>query len=458
MSRYGEKEVNKRLFMVDRFRKIIGTLGKEIDEEEMNDDRHEIQPTLVGLIKTRGGDYLGRDKMANSKRHDYIGLRALKKYLPDDWEETMRKDASKGKRYHEMKSSLNEILGEDVSFEEYLNAWEIDVPRDYAFSLAEVFGPPDLVNEACAVWYDIAGFKRVKVKDELIDHDFPAPHKDYVYSTIEIDVPTDLYDDLGSVSGSIIIDGLKKEVTARCGDIAANAATLGFVEDVVAGRAEPTKEEYSRRINNAIVPDWFQDKMGELEEAGLPYDHPKKKRTILKDPPIGVSGEIKMKKIKSELKNILGESKRRPTHQEAVKLVDLILDEMCGKDHDKKEKVSEIENDIDHVPELDPEEHLKDIKKDIAEMFRRVDNLIKIYEEKGEEYKGKKYATDQEGYREYFRDMMKRHGIKSIKDLDRKEKAVFFKKVERGWQSEPGPEPRGPERNVEDPLEKKRGN
>jgi len=78
-----------------------------------------------------------------------------------------------------------------------------------------------------------------------------------------------------------------------------------------------------------------------------------------------------------------------------------------------------------------------------------------LYEQ--EEYKGKEYSTDKEGYQKYFKDMMKREGIKSLNDLSRKEKAVFFKKVERGWQSEKNGEKDSSTQNVEDPAEKKRG-
>ena len=55
-------------------------------------------------------------------------------------------------------------------------------------------------------------------------------------------------DELAKCSGSILIDHLKNEVGARCGSLTANAVTLNFVLDVVAGRTEPTKDEYEGRI------------------------------------------------------------------------------------------------------------------------------------------------------------------------------------------------------------------
>ncbi len=54
--------------------------------------------------------------------------------------------------------------------------------------------------------------------------------------------------DFAGVTGSIIIDGLKGEVTARFGDLVANDVTLNFVIDCINGNAIPSKEEYAKRI------------------------------------------------------------------------------------------------------------------------------------------------------------------------------------------------------------------
>jgi len=70
-------------------RKAIATLGGE--EEDLNARRHNIQPTLLGLISTYGGDYRGRDKQANTKRDMRSGIEILKKYLPKNWKELLKK-------------------------------------------------------------------------------------------------------------------------------------------------------------------------------------------------------------------------------------------------------------------------------------------------------------------------------------------------------------------------------
>ena len=61
-------------------------------------------------------------------------------------------------------------------------------------------------------------------------------------------IDPDLVGKFAGVTGSIIVDGLKGEVTARCGDTVANDVTLNFVLDCINGKTEPSKEEYGNRI------------------------------------------------------------------------------------------------------------------------------------------------------------------------------------------------------------------
>jgi hypothetical protein len=75
---------------------------------------------------------------------------------------------------------------------------------------------------------------------------------------------------LAESSESILLDLLKNEVTARCATLSANAVTLNYVIDVVAGRIEPSRAEYERRIKamnkNKLDPDpeWWPDVTKEM--------------------------------------------------------------------------------------------------------------------------------------------------------------------------------------------------
>ncbi len=99
------------------------------------------------------------------------------------------------------------------------SAWDHDESADYSMHLEKTFGAPDEMTDEQTVWHNIDGFKRVVVRDEYILHGSPAPHYDFVYCYVDLEVPEDLSDELAKCSGSILIDHLKNEVGARCGSL-----------------------------------------------------------------------------------------------------------------------------------------------------------------------------------------------------------------------------------------------
>tara|TARA_Y100001963_G_scaffold117914_1_gene164137 strand:+ start:645 stop:1946 length:1302 start_codon:yes stop_codon:yes gene_type:complete len=165
----------------------------------------------------------------------------------------------------------NKFLNED---KDPLSKWEHKDAAKYAQELIDEYGEPDVITDSMVLWKGgISEFDQTYVKDESIPHDSPKPHHDFVYSTMEIDIPEDLMEAVAKASESIIVDQLKNEVTARCGDIFANAITLGFVQKLVAGDIKPedAEEEYKKHILEGMLPDWF-------ESAGGPVDEGKKKK------------------------------------------------------------------------------------------------------------------------------------------------------------------------------------
>jgi hypothetical protein len=152
----------------------------------------------------------------------------------------------------------------------FYTKWKHGEPKKTAKRYIAVFGNPDETGKSFAKWNDIANFGGPTViKDEEISHTKPVKHIDFVYSTRSIRVPADKVGILAMSSGSIIVDQLKEEVTARCHYLIKNAVTLGFVEDVVSGKipANGAPKEYARRIKNNITPKWFKDPLNEYKET-----------------------------------------------------------------------------------------------------------------------------------------------------------------------------------------------
>ena len=153
-----------------------------------------------------------------------------------------------------------------------LSQWRNDEPVAFVKSLAKKLGKPDELTENRAVWYDQDGFKRIEVLDEYILHCCPAPHYDFVYSTIDLHVPKKFVRVLAESSESILLDLLKNEVSARCATLSANAVTLNYVLDVVSERVKGSKAEYETRIKQLYKnklnpdPDWWPDVTKEVRK------------------------------------------------------------------------------------------------------------------------------------------------------------------------------------------------
>jgi len=174
--------------------------------------------------------------------------------------------------------------------------WEHTDAQKYAKTLIDHYGEPDDSGSNFVGWYNKDGFTKISVKDEAIPHNFPMPHKDFVYSAIKLsgsDVKKmgDLLSDFADITGSIIFDGLKKEVSARCGKVIKNAVTIGFVQDALKDPSIITKAEYSKRIKNDIIPEWYKDSLGEKEmNESLPKWKLRKSFGTRPPPPGGPKG------------------------------------------------------------------------------------------------------------------------------------------------------------------------
>jgi hypothetical protein len=111
------------------------------------------------------------------------------------------------------------------------------------------------------------------------------------------------------------------------------------------------------------------------------------RREIVKEPPIEVDGDIKIKKIKELLSSML----------------------------DEVYKLEEDENALDNIPNQEPEEEMESLKKDIAESLKFI---------------------EESEYQKYFETMMKKFGVTKPSELKGDKKKEFFDAIEKGWTKE----------------------
>ena len=139
--------------------------------------------------------------------------------------------------------------------------WYHSRPKNYYKSCIKMFGKPTFVanvRHGYALWKTKGLFTHHLLIDEDVKHCVPRIHHDYFYSSVKFFVPKDKLCDVLKISGSINYDGLKKELTARCGGIGANYATLYLGMLVASGKlslAQVKKDDmYPKMIRGEIIP------------------------------------------------------------------------------------------------------------------------------------------------------------------------------------------------------------
>ena len=120
-------------------------------------------------------------------------------------------------------------LFEQKKANDIVKNWRNRDAAEYAEKMIKTFGKPNEVTDTLLMWRNIESFKETTIKDESIPHDFPKTHRDFVYSTMHIEVPEEFMNTLAHVTGSIIVDRLKHEVTGRCGNLWANAVAVAIL-------------------------------------------------------------------------------------------------------------------------------------------------------------------------------------------------------------------------------------
>jgi hypothetical protein len=139
--------------------------------------------------------------------------------------------------------------------------WYHKRPKEYYSKCVRMFGKPDAHSNnrhGFSYWKKRGLFDEHLLRDEDVKHCVPRPHHDYFYSSIVFFIPKERVLDVLKISGSIAYDGLKKLLTARCGGIGANYATLYLGMKVASGGLSindvKNDDLYPRMIRGEVMP------------------------------------------------------------------------------------------------------------------------------------------------------------------------------------------------------------
>ena len=221
------------------------------------------------------------DRKGSQPARYFTGLSKATKIARDRHFKAKKKGPAPGDANAKTKPSVNtKFVRNLMGVNENYNNWINQEPVAYAKHLTKTFGQPDEMTDSQLCWFAKDGFKRIVVKDEHILHGSPAPHYDFIYCYIDLKVPEKFATALAESSGSIMVDYLKGEVGARCGSLTANATTLNYCLDVVAGRVRPSKKEYEKRIlgmkklfsnGKKYELDWWPDESNDADPNNKYY-------------------------------------------------------------------------------------------------------------------------------------------------------------------------------------------
>jgi len=165
--------------------------------------------------------------------------------------------------------------------------WTHKRPVSYFPSCIEQFGQPTAISRekhGFALWKTKGLFSEHLLRDEDVKHCVPRPHHDYFYSSVKFYVPDDKFCDVLKVSGSIAYDGLKKLLTARCGGIGANYATLYLGMMIANGKLSLKQVQagdmYPKMIRGELIP---HDKLHSIMYKLKKENHKRYKKQLVDD-------------------------------------------------------------------------------------------------------------------------------------------------------------------------------
>jgi hypothetical protein len=111
-----------------------------------------------------------------------------------------------------------------------------DAQRNVARQMLEKYGPPNEATPTKLFWYDNHPWKRTELSSDVVAHNWPAPHSDFLTQTIDYRVPPEMFHLVAMFDGSIVADRTRGEVSARCDSEAANVLGLNMIHEIVTGK------------------------------------------------------------------------------------------------------------------------------------------------------------------------------------------------------------------------------
>src|SRR5438067_3993024 len=108
--------------------------------------------------------------------------------------------------------------------------------KNVAQQMIEKYGPPNEATRTKLFWYGNAPWKRTELSRDVVVHNWPTVHSDFLTQVIDYRVPPEMFHLIAMFDGSILCDRTKGEVAARCDTESANVLGMNMVHEIVTGK------------------------------------------------------------------------------------------------------------------------------------------------------------------------------------------------------------------------------
>ncbi len=156
--------------------------------------------------------------------------------------------------------------------ERTIEGWP-EAQKNVARQMLAKYGPQNEATPTKLFWYRNSPWKRTILSSDIVAHNRPTPHSDFLTQVIDYRVPPDKFDDIARFDGSILLDRTRGELAARCDSEAANVLGLNMVHEIVTGKrsvenARETSAQNTVTYNLGRAAPYAERLLFEVPEGG----------------------------------------------------------------------------------------------------------------------------------------------------------------------------------------------
>ena len=142
--------------------------------------------------------------------------------------------ANKLRGRHETQKGRRQVVNE-ARIARLLKDWPAP-QKNIAKQMIAKYGFPNEATSTKLFWYENGPWKRTELSRDIVVHNWPTLHTDFLTQVIDYRVPPEMFHLVAQFDGSILLDRTKGEAAARCDTESANVLGLNMVHEIVTGK------------------------------------------------------------------------------------------------------------------------------------------------------------------------------------------------------------------------------